>query len=64
MPIEIKELHIRVTVNTPAAGGNSSAQPATQSAGSGGGNGSADKDGLVAECVEQVLTILQNKQER
>ena len=62
MPIEIKELHIRVTVNAPAAGGNSSAQPAARP--SGGSNGSADKDALVAECVEQVLTILQNKQER
>ena len=61
MPIEIRELHIRVTVNAPAAGGNS-AQPAAQPSATAGG--SADKDALIAECVEQVLYILQEKQER
>lgn len=61
MPIEIRELHIRVTVNAPAAGENS-AQPVAQSPAAEGG--SADKDALVAECVEQVLHILQEKQER
>ncbi|NTW49343.1 MAG: hypothetical protein HGB19_06385 [Chlorobiales bacterium] len=62
MPIEIKELHIRVTVN---AGGDEGAaqKPPSRSAGPpkpGGG----DKDAIVAECVEQVLEILQNKSER
>ncbi|MCX6218593.1 DUF5908 family protein [Spirosoma sp.] len=60
MPIEIRELHIRVTVNAPAGGGSApspSAPPA-------GGGGSADKEALVAECVEQVLQILREKQER
>jgi hypothetical protein len=63
MPIEIKELHIRVTVNAPAdtaateAAGAANAAPAA-------GAGGADKEALVAECVEQVLSILQEKQER
>jgi len=59
MPIEIKELHVRVTVNTapvkqPPAG---QAQPVA--------NGdAADKDAIVSECVEQVLRILQGKRDR
>ncbi len=60
MPIEINELHISITVNSP-----SEAPPAGKP--SGGKNSDAtesDKDALVAECVEQVLQILQNKQER
>ena len=62
MPIEIRELHIRVTVNAPDGGGNATAQPATRPPSA--GSGSADKDALIAECVEQVLNILQEKQER
>ena len=57
MPIEIKELHIKVTVNAPA-GGTAPAAPAPA------GGTPADKEALVAECVEQVLLILQQKQER
>jgi hypothetical protein len=63
MPIEIKELHIRVAVNAapppalgkPAAG--SATAPPT-------GGQAADKDAIVAACVEQVLEILKNKAER
>jgi len=61
MPIEIKELHIRIAVNT-SPGGES---PESRSAYARGGKGSEDeKDAIVAECVEQVLSILQNKSER
>ena len=60
MPIEIKELHIRVSVNAPQgeppAGGQAAAPPA--------GGQETDKEAIVAECVEQVLEILQNKAER
>lgn len=64
MPIEIKELHIRVAVNT----GNTEppASAARISAAASGGS-SLDEEGenaLVAECVEQVLHILENKKER
>jgi hypothetical protein len=62
MPIEIKELHIRVAVNT-APGGQPAGTPTAAAPGSSLGNEEA-KVAMVAECVEQVLQILQNKQER
>ncbi|MES2208303.1 MAG: DUF5908 family protein [Pseudomonadota bacterium] len=51
MPIIVDEVVISVEV-TPAQGG--------------GGTASAthDKQALIAECVEQVLEILRNRQER
>jgi hypothetical protein len=59
MPIEIKELNIRINVNqgqqeqnTPAQEGSSNAQTPP------------DKQELMAECVEQVMELLKNKQER
>lgn len=63
MPIEIKELHIRVTVNASPNGRQTGAR------GGGGGGVVADddeggRDGIVAECVEQVLGILERKRER
>jgi hypothetical protein len=63
MPIEIKELHIRVAVNTLSSG----PPPAGQIAAGGGQSGSESDDGkdaIVAECVEQVLHILQSKRDR
>ncbi len=56
MPIEIKELHIRVSVNTTRNDGQAGLA----------GDGKTDnaKDAIVAECVEQVLQIIQNKTER
>lgn len=60
MPIEIKELHIRVAVNSAPAG-----QPAAAKGASGTGEGDgSDKDAIVAECVEQVMQILQARSER
>jgi hypothetical protein len=53
MPIEIKELHILVTVNT-------SPNSRTTTAAADGD----EKEAIVAECVEQVLQILQTKAER
>ena len=50
MPIEIKELHIKINVK----GGEQNAQ-------SNEGDG---KSKLVQECVDQVMTILKNKDER
>ncbi|MGY6275629.1 DUF5908 family protein [Methylomonas sp. MgM2] len=60
MPIEIKELHIRVTVN--AAPEQATAKKTAGAAQEGEDNGG--KDAIVAECIEQVLQILQNKRER
>lgn len=56
MPIEIKELHIRVAVSPPPA--EPARAPNALVA------GAADKDMIVAECVEQVLEILRAKKER
>lgn len=61
MPIEIKELHIKVSVNPPPGGPPAATPAQPASAGGGGGQG---KDEIVAECVEQVLQILQQKNER
>ena len=59
MPVEIKELHIRVAVNAAPA----NQAPAAQNASGGSGN-AGDKDAIVAECAEQVLQIMQTKKER
>ena len=56
MPIEIRELHIRVAVNAEPAKPSAPAKSAD--------GGGADKDAIVAECVEQVLRIVQAKKER
>ena len=62
MPIEIKELHIKVSVTPPSQ--PNATPPPQQSHGGTGGHGTADKEAVVAECVEQVLQILQQKSER
>jgi hypothetical protein len=57
MPIEIRELNIKVSVN----------QSPPEQNGEGPGGGSQplpDKDQLIAECVEQVLDILKSQRER
>lgn len=61
MPIEIRELHIRVTVQSDAGKTTSAQQgPSATDAATGG----ADKEALIAECVEQVLEVLKAKGER
>ena len=66
MPIEIKELHIRITVNAPEGGaaGTGAAAAAGAAAPAPAGGAAGDKEALVAECVEQVLSILHQKLER
>ena len=61
MPVEIRELQIKVTVNQPQSGGGEggSSAPAQQSDAT---QPSTEK--LIADAVEQVMTILQNKEER
>ena len=54
MPIEIKELHIKINVNDGK--GASSAE-------SGGGDNSGSGD-MVGECVEQVLETIKKQKER
>ncbi len=64
MPVEIRELQIRVTVNEPAPSGtgNTGADANVARGASAGGN--TDREAIVSECVEQVLKVLQNKLER
>jgi hypothetical protein len=62
MPIEIKELHIHVVVDASPGQTPIAKQGSGKNARDGDRND--DKDAIIAECVEQVLQILQNKQER
>ena len=57
MPIEIRELNIKISVNQ---------SPPEQNGDSPGGSGQPlpDKEQLIAECVEQVMDILKNQRER
>ncbi|GAB4107764.1 hypothetical protein GCM10028791_02110 [Echinicola sediminis] len=52
MPIEIKELHIKITVDE---GKTSSPTGAAKG---------MDKQQIISECVEQVMEILEAKKER
>lgn len=54
MPIEIRELHIKINVDE----GNK------QQASSSPSKKKEDKKDMVAECVEQVMEILQRQKER
>ncbi|KAA3438756.1 DUF5908 family protein [Rufibacter hautae] len=63
MPVEIRELHIKVVVTEGA--------PASSGAGSAGTSGTStsaiggeDREALIAECVEQVMHILREREER
>jgi len=58
VPIEIKELHIRVSVNAPVA-----SKPAGAPGPAPGAEGEAQET-LVAECAERVLEILRDRKER
>jgi len=62
MPLEIKELYIKLTVNTTDR--NAVAPPASSAATGGGGVQVTGNEAIIAECVEQVLYILQQKYER
>ncbi len=62
MPIEIRELHINVSVSPPQGGQDSSGTAASGSGGSSPSGGSSEA--IVAACVEKVMEILQNKTER
>jgi Family of unknown function (DUF5908) len=58
MPIEIRELHIRVAVSPEAKPqGAAARQTPTE-------DGADEKDAIVAECVEQVVQIIQAQKER
>lgn len=58
MPIEIRELNIRVSVN------QNQQEQGTEQTASVAGQPMPDKDSLIAECVEQIMDILHHKEER
>ena len=58
MPIVVDEVVISVEVENAGGGARSSG------AGGGGGGGADDKQALIAECVERVLEVLAQRQER
>lgn len=58
MPIEIRELNIKVSVSQ-----NQQEQDSSPPAGS-TGSAVPDKDELISECVEQVMELLNMKNER
>ena len=58
MPIEIRELNIKVSVSQ-----NQQEQSDEPSIGN-AGNAMPDKDEIISECVEQVMELLKLKNER
>ena len=62
MPLEIRELNIRVNLNDSGSNQDNSA---SSSGGNSGGMASEEaRDALVAAVVEKVMTILKDKNER
>ncbi|HHE32445.1 MAG TPA: hypothetical protein ENL07_07420 [Chlorobaculum parvum] len=61
MPVEIRELHIKVTVNEPGTPDNN--RNSVSRSAEGVGN-ATDREELAAECIEQMVKIMENKRER
>ena len=63
MPIEIRELVIRATVEEePHAGPGK--PPATRASGPPPGANATERARLIAECVDQVMEVLRERKER
>ena len=58
MPIEIRELNVKVSVN------QNQQEQGTEQIATVAGQPMPDKDTLIAECVEQIMDILHLKEER
>ena len=58
MPIEIRELTIKVNVNQDQNKASATASPA------GGGGEEDEKQALIQEAAEEILRILENSKER
>ncbi len=63
MPLEIKELHIIVSVNA-GSGDESPGEAPSLAFPEGSDQQIPDKEAIIAECVEQVMEILKEKEER
>lgn len=64
MPIEIKELNVRVQVTSPQSRHNMNNYSSVSKNNNQEDNSIYDKEEIVSECIEQVLQILQDKGER
>ncbi|WP_119079976.1 DUF5908 family protein [Chitinophaga alhagiae] len=62
MPIQIRELHIKVVVNAAESPPSNAAGAQQQEAAAGGT--ATDKELIISECVEQVMSILREKAEK
>ena len=58
MPLEIKELHIKVNVN--ASGGNAPSSPVSAGGNSGSGSG-GNQEQLIQTIIERIMEILIDK---
>jgi hypothetical protein len=63
MPLEIKELHIKVNVNPPETGGQGASPNGTAGAANGAKESPANQEEIIAACIEQILQILQERKE-
>lgn len=55
MPIEIKELHIKINVDESSGAGND--QP-------GDSESTEGKDAIISACIEEIIGVLEQKKER
>jgi hypothetical protein len=60
MPLEIRELHIKINVNDAPNTGVASSSAAV----SGNNSASDPKDELLSDCVDEIMQLLNNKKER
>lgn len=58
MALEIKNLNVKISVNQPAPDGNNRNIPAIK------GNPKLDPEALTRDIVEQVMNIIEDKDER
>jgi hypothetical protein len=64
MPIEIRELHIKMNVTAAGSGSGGASPPAAGGAGAEADAQRLADDVLVTRCVEQVMDLLRNRTER
>jgi hypothetical protein len=60
MPLEIRELHIKVNVGEKSAQGGGKEGPAQE----GPKEKQEGQDKLLAQCVDEVMAVLRNRKER
>jgi hypothetical protein len=64
MPIEIRELHIKAVIDTGGGGKKAGGQAGATEGKPAGGGGEQSAEQMIDLCVEKVLEVLKEKQER